>query len=77
MTRGPGTQFNDSSGESALLARIFFRATGVDVEEYAVRHLFTPLGITNWHWKRTTSGAIDTGGGRYFEAIDLARIWQQ
>ena len=76
MMREPGTQFNYSSGESALLAHIFFRATGVDIEEYAARHLFAPLGITNWHWKRTTSGAIDTEGGLYLDATDLARIWQ-
>ena len=46
------------------------------VSEYAARHLCAPLGITNWHWKRTTSGAIDTEGGLYLDATDLARIWQ-
>ncbi len=76
MMREPGTRFNYSSGESALLAHIFFRATGVDIEEYAARHLFAPLGITNWQWKRTPSGTIDTEGGLYLEARDLARIWQ-
>ncbi|WP_053333876.1 serine hydrolase domain-containing protein [Gemmatimonas phototrophica] len=76
MMREPGTTFNYSSGESALLAHIFFRATGMDIEEYAARHLFTPLGITNWQWKRTPSGTIDTEGGLYLEARDLARIWQ-
>jgi hypothetical protein len=76
MMREPGTKFNYSSGESALLAHIFFRATGVDIEEYAARHLFAPLGITNWQWKRTPSGTIDTEGGLYLEARDLARIWQ-
>ena len=77
MTRRPGTPFNYSSGDSALLAHIFFRVTGVDSEEYVARHLFAPLSITNWHWKRTTSGAIDTEGGVYLEARDLARIWQR
>ncbi|WP_353267817.1 serine hydrolase [Gemmatimonas sp.] len=76
MMREPGTKFNYSSGESALLAHIFFRATGMDIEEYAARHLFAPLGITNWQWKRTPSGTIDTEGGLYLEARDLARIWQ-
>ncbi len=75
MMREPGTQFNYSSGESQLLAHIFRRATGVDVEEYAARHLFAPLGITRWHWKRTPSGPADTEGGLYLEAGDLARIW--
>lgn len=76
MMREPGTQFNYSSGESALLAHVFYRATGVDIEEYAARYLFAPLGITEWFWKRTPSGTIDTEGGLYLEARDLARVWQ-
>ena len=75
MMREPGTQFNYSSGESALLAHVFRQATGIDVEEYAARHLFAPLGITRWFWKRTPSGSLDTEGGLYLEARDLARIW--
>jgi len=76
MMREPGTAFNYSSGESALLAHVFYRATGMDIEEYAARYLFAPLGITEWYWKRTPSGTIDTEGGLYLEAGDLARIWQ-
>lgn len=75
MAREPGAQFNYSSGDSQLLATVFRQATGVDVEEYAARHLFGPLGIARWHWKRTPSGPADTEGGLYLEATDLARIW--
>jgi CubicO group peptidase (beta-lactamase class C family) len=75
MAREPGTQFNYSSGESQLLAQIFFTATGVDIEEYAARHLFEPLGIARWFWKRTPMGVVDTEGGLYLTAPDLARIW--
>ena len=75
MVRDPGTQFNYSSGETELLAHIFRRATGVDIEEYAARHLFAPLGISGWFWKRTPTGLVDTEGGLYLEASDLARIW--
>jgi CubicO group peptidase (beta-lactamase class C family) len=75
MMREPGTQFNYSSGESVLLAQVFRQATGRDVEEYAAEHLFAPLGITHWYWKRTPSGSLDTEGGLYLEAGDLARIW--
>ena len=76
MAREPGTRWNYSSGESELLADIFRKATGTDIEEYAARHLFAPLGITRWFWKRTPAGLIDTEGGLYLEARDLARIWQ-
>ena len=75
MAREPGSLFNYSSGETELLAHIFRRATGVDVEEYAARHLFAPLGIERWFWKRTPAGLADTEGGLYLEARDLARIW--
>jgi CubicO group peptidase (beta-lactamase class C family) len=75
MGREPGTSFNYSSGETQLLAHIFRRATGTDIEEYAARHLFAPLGITSWYWKRTPIGLIDTEGGLYLEARDLARLW--
>lgn len=75
MAREPGTRFNYSSGESQLLAHIFLQATGVDIEEYAARHLFAPLGIERWFWKRTPAGVVDTEGGLYLEARDLARIW--
>ena len=47
----------------------------MDIEEYAARHLFGPLGIDHWYWKRIPSGLIDTEGGLYLEASDLARIW--
>jgi CubicO group peptidase (beta-lactamase class C family) len=47
----------------------------MDIEEYAARNLFAPLGITQWHWKRAPNGLIDTEGGLYLEARDLAKIW--
>ena len=43
-------------GASQLLAHIVARATGVDIEEYAATHVFAPLGIRDWFWKRTPSG---------------------
>jgi CubicO group peptidase (beta-lactamase class C family) len=42
--------------------------------EYARRHLFVPLGITEFHWKRTPRGYADTEGGLYLKAEDLARF---
>jgi CubicO group peptidase (beta-lactamase class C family) len=75
MAREPGSQFNYSSGETELLAHIFHRATGIDIEEYAARHLFGPLGIDRWFWKRSPTGLIDTEGGLYLKAHDVAKIW--
>jgi CubicO group peptidase (beta-lactamase class C family) len=51
-------------------------ATGVDLQVYAERHLFAPLGITRFHWKRSSGGLTDSEGGLYLEPADLAKLGQ-
>jgi CubicO group peptidase (beta-lactamase class C family) len=74
MKDEPGSVFAYSSGATELLAYIFKRETGVDIEEYGRSHLFKPLGIKDYHWKRTPLGVVDTEGGLYLRAEDLAKI---
>jgi CubicO group peptidase (beta-lactamase class C family) len=74
MALEPGTKFNYSSGVSEMLAHIFYAATGQDMEEYAAKYLFAPLGIERFYWKRTPFGLIDSEGGLYLERHDLAKI---
>ncbi len=76
MSGEPGARFNYNSGATILLARIFEAATGQDIEEYAAKHLFAPLGITRYFWKRTPDGLPDTEGGLYLDPHDLAKIAQ-
>ena len=75
MMEEPGSRFNYNSGATQLLSHIFFKATRTDIEEYAALHLFAPLGVERWFWKRTPAGVVDTEGGLYLEARDLAKIW--
>lgn len=75
MSDEPGSRYNYNSGATELLAEVFKKATGRDIEEYAAKYLFAPLGITHWYWKRIPSGLTDTEGGLYLEARDLAKIW--
>jgi hypothetical protein len=74
MKDEPGKVFAYSSGATELLAHIFQRETGADIEHYARSHLFGPLGIRNYHWKRTPLGVVDTEGGLYLRSQDLAKI---
>jgi CubicO group peptidase (beta-lactamase class C family) len=74
MACDPGTVFNYNSGGSQLLAHIFRVATGRDIEEYAAEHLFAPLGIERFFWKRSPAGPVDTEGGLYLNPHDLAKI---
>jgi hypothetical protein len=74
MAQEPGKVFQYSSGATELLAYIFKEQTGQDIEEYAKKYLFTPLGIEHYYWKRTPKGLVDTEGGLYLRAEDLAKI---
>jgi CubicO group peptidase (beta-lactamase class C family) len=74
MATEPGRSFRYNSGATQILSYIFRTATGHDIEEYAERYLFTPLGIDHYYWKRTPTGLVDTEGGLYLSTHDLAKI---
>lgn len=74
MAHEPGAVFQYNSGATQLLSHIFRVATGKDIEEYAAQHLFAPLGIAHYYWKRSPSGLVDTEGGLYLKPHDLAKI---
>jgi CubicO group peptidase (beta-lactamase class C family) len=73
MVKEPGTVFNYSSGTSELLAYIFQKETGEDIEKYGEKYLFSPLGMEHY-WKRSPMGIVDTEGGLFLSSSDLAKI---
>ena len=73
MAHEPGKVFNYSSGVSELLAFIFQKETGQDIEKYGEKHLFTPLGMDHY-WKRSPLGVVDTEGGLFLRTTDLAKM---
>jgi CubicO group peptidase (beta-lactamase class C family) len=75
MAYEPGKTFAYNSGASQILSYIFRKATGKDIEEYAAQHLFAPLGIKEYFWKRIPTGLADTEGGLYLKPSDLAKIF--
>ncbi|MEV5438416.1 serine hydrolase domain-containing protein [Streptomyces sp. NPDC052682] len=75
----PGTRFRYDNGAAHLLAACLQRALGEeDLEAYAVRRLFAPLGITRRHWPRDPEG-VPYGFGHLRLAppdlVALARLW--
>jgi CubicO group peptidase (beta-lactamase class C family) len=73
MAAEPGKVWNYSSGATELLAFIFQKETGQDIDDYGQKYLFAPLGIKH-EWKRTYLGVVDTEGGLYLNGSDLAKI---
>lgn len=74
MADAPGTRFEYNSGATELLSQLIKQGTGTHAHEYAAKHLFAPLGITDSYWKTTPTGLADTEGGLYLTARDLAKI---
>jgi CubicO group peptidase (beta-lactamase class C family) len=75
MSDEPGKAFVYNSGATILLAQIFKKVTGKNIDEYAADHLFKPLGM-RYYWKHSPTGLPDTEGGLYLSAHDLAKIGQ-
>lgn len=74
LDAAPGETWVYNSGGSHLMSGVIRQATGEFVDAYAEAHLFGPLGIDEYHWKKTPRGYPDTEGGLFLEAEDLARI---
>ena len=74
MAAEPGSTYVYNSGVTMLLNKILYEATGEHALAYAEKHLFAPLGITEYYWKQTPSGETDAEGGLYLSARDLAKI---
>lgn len=73
MAQEPGKVFNYNSGVAELLAYVFQKETGQDIEKYAEKYLFQPLGMDHF-WKRTPLGWPDTEGGLFLSTMDLAKV---
>jgi CubicO group peptidase (beta-lactamase class C family) len=74
MDADPGTKWAYNSGGSHLMSGIIKSATGRFIDEYASDWLFKPLGIRDFHWKKSPTGHPDAEGGLYLTAEDLAKI---
>ena len=71
----PGTRFEYNSGATILLAGILQKSSGMQVDEFARRNLFAPLGIerVDW-WRQKRDGMPLTHAGLFLRPIDMAKI---
>lgn len=76
MITEPGKKFNYSNGDPTLLGEIIKYASGMEVDQFAARHLFTKLGIFDFLWTRYSDGTIETDGGLALTSRDLLKIGQ-
>ena len=69
----PGTRFEYCNGASALLTAIIQKASGMTAFEFAKRHLFNPLKISDIHWK-SHNGITIGYSDLTMRPVDMARF---
>ena len=76
MAVKPGSRFNYSTGGSHLLSAIIQQATGQTSYDFALEHLFQPLGMDSVQWRDDPQGITDGGNGISMNARDAAKFGQ-
>lgn len=72
----PGSHFAYTDDGPDLLSAILQKCTGQTLEEYLAPRLFTPLGITGWHWSKSPDGYSLGGTGLCLKTEDIAKFGQ-
>jgi CubicO group peptidase (beta-lactamase class C family) len=71
----PGRNWYYSNGDVALVGEVIKVASGMRLDHFAEEYLFTPLGISDYHWRRYgDSDVIAAGGGLELRPRDMAKL---
>ncbi|MCP4574656.1 MAG: serine hydrolase [bacterium] len=75
IVHAPGTRWAYHSANVNLLAGVLREATGLHADAFAERHLFTPLGITDYDWSfMATDGYRLMDGSLQLRPRDMAKL---
>jgi CubicO group peptidase (beta-lactamase class C family) len=75
MTGAPGEAWAYNSGAAILVGAVIREISGSNLDEFARRELFDPIGVRGESWyKSPFDGLPHAGGGLSLRAVDLARV---
>lgn len=75
MIESPGRKGRYCTGGVILLGRIVEKASGMQLADFAAKHLFTPLGITNYQWIfKPDNTSFDNACQLQMRPRDMAKI---
>jgi CubicO group peptidase (beta-lactamase class C family) len=70
----PGEFFQYYGGSNFLLSKILENATKMNLEEFAKKYLFIPLGIKSYYWFKLNKEVVDGAGGLMITPRAMAQI---
>jgi CubicO group peptidase (beta-lactamase class C family) len=75
MTGDPGGAWAYNSGAAILMGAVVRELSGENLDVFARRELFAPIGVAGETWYRSPyDGLPHGGGGLSLKALDLARV---
>ncbi|WP_282609293.1 serine hydrolase [Pelagibius sp. Alg239-R121] len=72
----PGTRFSYNSPTAVLVGGVVAQAAGEPLPSFAKKHLFAPLGVTDYCWSITQSGQVATNSGIFLRPRDMLKFGQ-
>lgn len=72
----PGTHFYYNGGGVNILGEVVQAATGLREDEFALKWLFEPLGITTYQWEFINEDMIHASGNLQLRPRDMAKFGQ-
>lgn len=70
----PGSKFSYNNKACNLLAGIIEQTTNMKLDEFLDKHLFAPMGIKDYNWRKDSSGNPYAMAGLEILPADLAKI---
>ena len=74
LLNDPGTEFGYSNFTAHMMAVIIARAAGINLKDFAEKHLFDPLGVVVKSWPQDIDGYYYGGGDISFTPRDMAKF---
>jgi CubicO group peptidase (beta-lactamase class C family) len=76
MDAEPGTRWVYNGGAVTLLGKLIEKASGLDLETFSQRYLFTPMGVTDFTWPYMRPDLIAAHGDARLRPRDMAKLGQ-
>src|SRR5215203_961351 len=70
----PGKVWNYNGGCTQILAAIIKKTTGDEIDSFANKNIFMPLGITKFSWDKTADGFRWGASGLRLHSRDMAKF---